>query len=463
MTNAATIVGLGISGFGAALLLGKKGWGVRVTEQDDSPEIKEKLQRLIKRGINIKFEIGRHTRDFIKGVNLVITSPGVANTSKPLMWAKELNIPIIDEIELGYRFCPARIVAVTGTNGKSTTTTLIGEILKKGGYNAVICGNIGHSFCEKSLGLKEDDIIVLEVSSFQLQRINEFRPYVSVFMNITQNHFDRHKDFKEYLNAKLNIFKNQRKTDWAVLNYDDKNLKGIDKNLRPNILYFGNSPTPKGAFIKDGAIYVDTNGRAQRLFYADELPLRGEHNLQNYMAAILVGLIFKVEPEVMRKVLKNFKGLGHRCEFITEIEGVRFVNDSKATTVDATMHAIRSLDGAIVLIAGGRDKGSDFTVLRGLIEERVKAIILIGEAKAKIKTQLLGTAPLYEARDLKEAVQIGFNVASKSDFVLLSPMCASFDMFKNFEERGNVFKKAIKLLKEGTLKKRCKIQQGIST
>jgi len=428
--------------------LSKKGWKVRVTEEKDSPRARERVSKLAKAGGEIVFEIGRHTRDYIKGADLLVTSPGARNDSRPLTWARELHIPIIDEIELGYRFCPARIVAVTGTNGKSTTTALIGEVLKAGGYDAVVCGNIGYSFCENVPGLKKDSVIVLEVSSFQLQRIDKFRPYVSLLLNITQNHLDRHKDFKEYLNAKLNIFKNQKKSDWAVLNYEDKNLKGVCKRIKPRILYFGNSKTSDGACLKDGAICVNTNRKSKTLFSPTGLPLKGEHNLKNYMAAILAGVIFKVEPDVIKQALENFKGLEHRFEYVDQIEGVSFIDDSKATTVDAAMYAIRSLKTPIILIAGGRDKGSDFTVLRNLIEQKVKAVVLIGEAKVKIKTQLLGAARIYEAKGLDNAVSLSFDLARKGDSVLLSPMCASFDMFKNFEERGDSFKTAIKTLKE---------------
>ena len=459
MKKIATVVGLGVSGFGAALLLNKKGWKVRVSEESESPEVKEKARILAQEGHRIVFEIGRHTRDYIEGSSLVVTSPGATDSSKPLVWARELNIPVIDEIELGYRFCPARIIAVTGTNGKSTTVTLIGEILRNGGCKTVVCGNIGQSFCEKVANISGEDIVVLEVSSFQLERTDTFRPYVSLFLNITQNHLDRHRNFNEYLKAKLNIFKNQKKTDWVILNYEDKNLKGLQKYIKPRILYFSNSSTLNGAHLKGEAIYIDTNAESKKLLSLNELPLKGEHNLKNYMAALLVARIFEIDTRIMKDTLRNFKGLEHRCEYVTQLGGVRFINDSKATTVDAAMHAIRSLEKGVVLIAGGKDKGSDFTVLRSLMEEKVKAIVLIGEAKKKIKTQLLGTAPIYEAKDLDGAVSLSFNLAKKDNSVLLSPMCASFDMFKNFEERGAIFKKAVSALQERLIKtEACKIR-----
>jgi len=416
----ATVVGLGISGAGAALLLNKKGWEVRVTEGADTREVRERAQGLRKLS-GVKIELGGHTRDFIAGSQLVVTSPGIRDNAAPLVWARESGIPVIDEIELGYRFCPCRIVAVTGTNGKSTTTTLIGEILRSAGLDAVVCGNIGLSFCEKVMHAKKNSVIVLEASSFQLQRTDKFRPYVSVFLNITQNHLDRHKNFREYLDAKLNIFKNQKRSDWAVLNYEDKHLKHINKHIGSRVLYFRDSPAP-------------------------DMLLKGGHNVRNALAATLVGNIFKIKPEIIKSALKEFRGLEHRCEYVAEVDGVKFINDSKATTVDAAIWAIRSFDKPVILIAGGRDKGSDFTVLKDTIEKKVKAIVLIGEARTKIRTQLLGSAPIREAQDLDSAVDFGFNLAGEGDIVLLSPMCASFDMFKNFEERGKHFKKAVMAL-----------------
>lgn len=449
MKKIATVVGLGISGYGAALLLSRKGFNVRITEGADTSQIREKADAL-RRERNIEIEIGNHTRGFVEGADLVVTSPGAKANAMPLIWARELGIRIVDEIELGYRFCPARIVAVTGTNGKSTTTTLIGEILKGAGYNAVVCGNIGYSFCQKVLTLKKSDIAVLEVSSFQLQRIDTFRPYVAVFLNITQNHLDRHKNFKEYLDAKLNIFKNQKSADWAIVNYEEKNLKGLPKHIASRRLYFGAGQKAPydGAYVHDGSIHVNMDGKSDIVFDASNLPLRGEHNLKNYMASILVGRIFKIGPEAIRDALKKFKGLVHRFEFAGEINGVTFINDSKATTVDAAMWAIRSAGRPVILIAGGRDKGSDFTVLRHMIEEKVRAVVLIGEARAKIKTQILGTAPIYEAADMDSAAALGFDLAKRGDCVLFSPMCASFDMFKNFEDRGDRFKHAVRVLEQ---------------
>jgi len=443
MRRTATVVGLGISGVGAALLLSQEGWKVRVTDEKDNAQTREGVRRLAGQGI--QFEIGRHTEDCIRGSRIVVTSPGVRDEAAPLVWARRLGIPVIDEIELGSRFCPSKIIALTGTNGKSTTVTLIGELLKDAGQRAVVCGNIGASLCEQVVRLSKKDIAVLELSSFQLQRIVKFRPYVSLFLNITQNHFDRHKDFREYLEAKLNIFKNQQPSDWAVVNYQQRYLC---RNVRARLLSFADEAAEDGAYCRGGVVYLARNGRRQAVLDTRELILQGEHNIKNAMAAILAASVFNVDTASMRNTLRRFRGLEHRFEFVDEIDGVAFINDSKATTVDAAMHAIRSVDKPVILIAGGRDKGSDFTPLRGLVDEKVKTLVLIGEARNKIRTQLMGAAPSYEAKNMEAAVAVSFDVAKKGDAVLLSPMCASFDMFKNFEERGEVFKKAVRQLKK---------------
>lgn len=450
MKKTATVVGLGISGYGAACLLLKKGWRVKVTEAAASPELREHAARLTKSDPAIQIEIGTHTRGFIKDADLVVTSPGVKDDAPPLQWARAQRIPVIDEIELGYRFCPERIIAVTGTNGKSTTTTLIGEILKQGGYDVVVCGNIGTSFCKELMNPRKKSIFVLEVSSFQLQRTVHFRPAVAVFLNITQNHFDRHKDFNEYLRAKRKIFENQKRSDWAILNYEDTRVRSLQRHSRSRILFFGNGSRACKTAIKDGVIAASITSRPKDILQADEMALKGEHNRSNAMAAILAGLIFKVRPEGMRRALKNFTGLTHRFEHVGRIDGVDFINDSKATTVDAAMYAIRSIQRPLTLIAGGRDKGSNFTVLRDLVRQRVRTLVLIGEARGKIRKQLAGTTSIREAPDLRSAVSLSFDLAHPGGVVLLSPMCASFDMFKNFEERGDFFKRHVQALGQAT-------------
>lgn len=420
-----TVVGLARSGMAAAFLLKSRGAEVYVTDCGDSGDLRKNAKLLRKKGIRV--EIGVHTRGFVKGKDLMVISPGVPENSPVFKWAAEERVPVIGEIELGYLCCEAPIVAVTGTNGKSTTATLIGAILKKAGRKAVVCGNIGNPFCGEISKARKDSIVVLEVSSFQLESIRKFRPYISVVLNISQNHFDRHPDLKSYINAKARVFGNQKKGDWAVLNHDDPLVRGLKTKTKARTIFFSRK-----------------KGIPEMVCRKEELKIKGEHNIENVLACLCVASIFGVKPEAIRKALLAFKGLEHRFEHVADIGGVEFINDSKGTTVLATMMALESCDKPVILIAGGRDKGSDFRRARRLIASKVKKLILIGEAKDKIRKHLNGAVPSIEAGSMEDAVGKAYSGADPGDCVLLSPMCASFDMFRNFEERGKIFKKAVK-------------------
>lgn len=420
-----TVVGLARSGMAAAFLLRKRGAEVYATDCGNSDDLRKNAKLVAKKGIRV--EIGTHTRGFVKRKDLVVISPGVPEDSPVLKWAAEEKIPVIGEVELGYLCCDAPIIAVTGTNGKSTTTTLIGEILKKAGRKAVVCGNIGNPFCGEISKVKKNSVVVLEVSSFQLESIKEFRPYVAVVLNISQNHFDRHPDLKSYIKAKARIFENQKRSDWAVLNYDDPLVRGLKAKTKSKTIFFSRK-----------------KGIPKMVCRKEELKIRGEHNIENVLACLCVASIFGVKPGVIRKALLAFKGLEHRFEHVADIGGIEFINDSKGTTVLATMMALESCDKPVILIAGGHDKGSDFRRARPVIASKVKVLILIGEAKDKIRKHLNGAVPSIEAGSMEDAVKKAYSSADSGDCVLLSPMCASFDMFRNFEERGKVFKQAVK-------------------
>jgi UDP-N-acetylmuramoylalanine--D-glutamate ligase len=420
-----TVVGLARSGMAAALLLKKKGAEVSATDRGDSGDLRKTARAL--RGKGIKVEIGAHTRGFVKGKDLIVISPGIPEGSPVLKWAAEEKIPVIGEIELGYICCEAPIVAVTGTNGKSTTTTLIGRILKKAGKHAVVCGNIGNPFCGEIPKVRKDSVVVLEVSSFQLESIRRFRPHVAVVLNISQNHFDRHPDLKSYINAKARIFENQGRNDWAVLNYDDPLVRGLKAKTKAKTVFFSRK-----------------RGIPEMVCRQEELKIKGGHNIENVLASLCAASIFGVKPAAAREALVAFKGLEHRFEHVAEIGGVEFINDSKGTTVLATVMALESCDKPVILIAGGHDKGSDFRKARPAVASKAKKLVLIGEAKDRIRRQLSGTVPVVEAGSLEEAVRKAYSEAYPGDCVLLSPMCASFDMFKNFEERGKAFKQAVK-------------------
>lgn len=429
-----TVIGLARSGMAAALLLNKKGAEVCVTDRGDSACLKRNAGSLRKKGIRV--ETGVHTRGSVKGRDLIVISPGVPEDSPILKWAAEEEVPVIGEIELGYLCCEAPIVAVTGTNGKSTTVSLIGRILKKSGKRAVVCGNIGNPFCGEISKVRKDSIVVLEVSSFQLESVKRFSPHVAVVLNVSQNHFDRHPDLKSYIKAKSRIFENQKRGDWAVLNYDDPTVRGLKIKTKAMTIFFSRK-----------------KGIPEMVCRQDELKIKGEHNIENVLASLCVASIFGVKARAAKAALTAFKGLEHRFEHVAEIGGVEFINDSKGTTVLATIMALESCDKPVILIAGGHDKGSDFRKAKPAVVSKVKKLVLIGEAKDKIRKHLNGAASVIEAGTMEDAVKRAYSEAEPGDCVLLSPMCASFDMFKNFEERGKAFKKAITVLAKNLKRK----------
>lgn len=440
-----TVIGLGKTGISSAIFLKDSGYSVRVSESARGADFKDSLALLKKYGI--RYETGGHTQDFIKESDFVITSPGVRLDSKAILWAMEENIRIISEIELAYKFCPAPIIAVTGTNGKSTVTTLIGKILTDAGKEAVVCGNIGIPFIEKIPSIKKEDIVVLEASSFQLMFIEDFKAHIAILLNISQNHLDWHKEMSGYINAKSNIFKNQTKDDFAILNFNCADLAAIRDSINSRLYYFSLKDKVRGAYIKDKKFFVSLNGISKEIDIGSRISIKGEHNMENILAALIAVTLCKVETDSIKKSIAHFKGLEHRFEHVALIDGVKYINDSKSTTVDSTLKAVNTCDGKVVLIAGGRDKGSDFTSLRCLSENKLKHLVLIGEAKEKIADALYGLIPITSCKSIDEAVLAAKSMSTKGDYVLLSPMCTSFDMFKNFEERGDIFKKAVLSIK----------------
>ena len=414
------VVGLARSGIEAARLLASRNDTVFVTEFKDDKAVQDAGDLLIAEG-TIKpenIELGGHTDNFIKKPDLMVVSPGVRPDALPIKLARARKIPIISELELAYTMCPAPIIAVTGTSGKTTTTTLIGEMLKAGGFDAIVCGNIGNPFSGEIKKIKKDSVVVLEVSSFQLEFIDKFKPKVSVILNISDNHLDRHKDMEEYITAKCRIFLNQSAEDVLLLNKNDELLSEIAGIIKgPRVEFFNE--------------YKDFGARHKIL---------NEDFLAAMSAASIMGVINEAK---MLKVLKNFKGIEHRLEHVANVSGVDFVNDSKATTISSVGWALKSLEENIVLIMGGRYKGGDFGLLKPLVKQKVDYIISIGEARPQIKSGLSGVKPIFEANSFSEAVSEGFKKAKKGGRVLLSPGCSSFDMFKNYEERGKIFKELV--------------------
>ena len=438
-----TVVGLGTSGLASALLLYDEEAIVSVTDSSKGEAVIENASLLQEKYIDT--EIGGHTESFLHGTELLVVSPGVTKDSLPVSYAVKNKIPVISELELGFYFCKGPITAVTGTNGKSTVVSLVGHILKAANKPVITCGNIGNAFTGEIKKITKDTCVVLEVSSFQLEWIKDFRPMISVILNMAEDHMDRYDSFENYAAAKSNIFKNQKDADVVILNYD--NLKSMG-NQRPDCktLYFSMREKVEGCYKDKEAVSLLIRNKAKKLFTLDGFNLKGSHNEENILAATLISLIMGVKPDVIEKAVRSFKSLSHRYETVREVGGVEFIDDSKATNIDSTYRAIESLNKKTVLIAGGKDKALPYEKIIPVLKKNVKAVVLIGEAKEKIKKAIAGTVPVVECNSMEEAVREGYNLAAKGESVLLSPMCSSFDMFKSYKDRGEAFRKTVERL-----------------
>lgn len=448
------VVGLGKSGVASALFLKLRGARVTVSDTKTEDELRAEIPVLLDHGITV--ETGEHGERTFHGQDLIVVSPGVSVGALPIVQARTSGEPIIGEIELAAQFLPGRIVAITGSNGKTTTTTLTGEILTAGGLPTLVGGNIGTPAISLVERAKPDHIIVLEVSSFQLETIQTFRPKMAVILNITPDHLDRHRTFAAYAGAKARIFENQQADDFAVLNADDPNCVALAEGIRAHICWFSRKKeVQQGASVQDGRIGFRDAGGKREIMLVSEIPLKGAHNLENVLAAICAGALMGVKPEHIRRAVQQFKAVEHRLEYVATIRGVDYYNDSKATNVDATIKALESFPANIHLILGGKDKGSDYTVLNDLLRERVKRVYTIGAAAEKIESHIKGAAEIVPAETLDDAVRRAAAVAQAGDVVLLAPACASFDQFDNYEHRGRVFKEVVHTLAEQARRANC--------
>jgi UDP-N-acetylmuramoylalanine--D-glutamate ligase len=466
-----TVMGLGRSGVGAANLLSALGAHVTVTDIKTERELEDFIPRL---NPSVKCVLGSHPEEIFDNTDMVVVSPGVPMDIQPLLIAQRKGIPIIGELELAYEITQGRvdILGITGTNGKSTTTALLDFMMKRGGARTILGGNIGQALTDelhrrirnkRKIGIQEDDVletvaadfIVAEISSFQLETIRKFRPKGAAIVNITPDHLDRYHSSEEYADAKARIFENQRENDFLVLNYDDPatmkiyhEKAGVMHTGFPRTFFFSRKEKVEGMYYKDGSVYVnfcesDSRFLDTKLIEAREIKIRGVHNLENAMAASAMALLAGCPEEAVVNSLRDFSGLEHRLEFVRELHGVQYFNDSKGTNVGAVIKSLESFVQPILLIAGGRDKAGDFAQLSRLVKERVKTLVLIGEASEKIKKALGDSTVTVLAKDLKDAIEISRNNAVNGDVVLLSPACASFDMFLDFEDRGRQFKKIV--------------------
>ena len=438
-----TVVGLAKSGGAATDWLLRIGCIVRVTEARQTPELEAAAEPLRRAGAVV--ELGIHSPDFVRGSQLVVVSPGVAASAPPIRWARHEGIPVVGELELGSWYCAGPIVAVTGSNGKSTVVTLVGQILKSAGKEVVVCGNIGQPICGVLSRIRPTTTVVLEVSSFQLETSLAFHPRIGCLLNVTGNHLDRHGSFSEYREAKARLFSFQPSSEWAVLNADDSQSLRLRAHGHAQRAFFSRKGKVVGACLLKDRLILNLPGMEEPVCGRQELYRRGIHHEENALAATCLTGLLGVSPTVIGSVLRSFPGLPHRQEVVATVGEVTFVNDSKATTVAAGTRAIEAMPGKGILIAGGRDKGSDFRVLRSF-RKKLRGAVLIGEDGPKIASCLKGAVPLQEARDLREAVHTAFGMARRGEWVLLSPMCASFDMFRDFEERGERFEEAVREL-----------------
>jgi UDP-N-acetylmuramoylalanine--D-glutamate ligase len=439
----ALVVGLGKSGVASALFLKAHGAKVTVSDTKSGDELRNEIPVLLDHGITV--ETGGHGDRTFRGQDLIVVSPGVPVDAPPLVQARALGEAVIGEIELAALFLPGPIVAITGSNGKTTTTTLTGEIMTAAGFPALVGGNIGTPAISLAERAKPETVIVLEVSSFQLETIQTFRPKVAVVLNVTPDHLDRHRTFEVYVEAKARMFENQQGSDFAVLNADDPTCVAMAARTRGQVFWFSRQKeVQQGAGVRDGNIVFRDGAGQRQILPVSEVPLKGAHNLENVLAAVCAGALMGCAPEKIQQAVRDFKAVEHRLEFVATLRGVDYYNDSKATNVDATIKALESFPANIHLILGGKDKGSDYTVLNDLLRQRVKRVYTIGAASAKIESQI--KAEVVHAETLENAIRKANADAQPGDVVLLAPACASFDQFKNYEHRGKVFKETVRTL-----------------
>jgi UDP-N-acetylmuramoylalanine--D-glutamate ligase len=441
------VVGLGKSGVASALFLKEHGARVTVSDTKSGDELRNEIPVLLDHGITV--ETGGHGDRTFRGQDLIVVSPGVPVDAPPLVQARAAGESVIGEIELAAQFLPGPIVAITGSNGKTTTTTLTGEIMTAGGFAALVGGNIGTPAISLADRAQPETVIVLEVSSFQLETIQTFQPKVAVVLNVTPDHLDRHRTLEVYVDAKARIFENQQASDFAVLNADDPICVTLAARTRAQVFWFSRQKEVQhGAWVRDGNIVFRDGSSQKEILQVPEIPLKGAHNLENVLAAACAGALMGCSPEKIRQAVRDFKAVEHRLEFVATIRGVGYYNDSKATNVDATIKALESFPANIHLILGGKDKGSDYTVLNDLLRQRVKRVYTIGAAAAKIESQIVsaknGGPEVVHAETLENAVRKASAVAQPGDVVLLAPACASFDQFKSYEHRGKVFKEIVR-------------------
>jgi UDP-N-acetylmuramoylalanine--D-glutamate ligase len=440
------VVGLARTGVATSVFCAARGARVTATDSRTEIEIGEAVSKLKDAGVRL--ELGMHHEKTFLDQDLIVPSPGVPADEAHLQAAREMGITIWSEIELAYRFMKGRLIGITGSNGKTTTTSLVEHILKTAGMQTILAGNIGTPLISCVDAMNEDSCTVVELSSFQLELIDTFRPNISVFLNLTPDHLDRHHTFEAYGAAKARIFENQTGEDAAILNADDAATTPYAPSL-PRVYWFSRKQrVAQGTYVRGEEIVFRRDGAEEVLLKLEDIPLAGAHNVENALAASAAARLAGAPASAIAKGVRSFAGVEHRLEFVAEIGGVRYYNDSKATNVDATLKALDAFPGRILVILGGKDKGSDYAPLQKPLREKAILALLIGAAAEKIEKQISGSVALDRAETLEHAVETASHAAQRGDVVLLAPACASFDQFQNYEHRGRVFKDLVRQLEK---------------
>ena len=450
----ALVVGAARSGVAAAEFLLDRGARVVLTDAQPREALRKRIEPLARRGAapgELALELGGHRVESFRSCDFVVLSPGVPASLPELDAARAEGIPILAEVELAYRHLRGKVLGITGSNGKTTTTTLVGEMLRGSGMRGFAAGNIGVPLISFAAASTDDDVYATELSSFQLETIDTFRPQVAALLNLTPDHLDRYPGFEAYAAAKRRIFMNQRPGDAAVLNADDRLASAGAAELGARPFFFSRlREVERGAFLRGGSLVFRGSEGETALFPEAAIRLKGAHNLENVLAASAVALLGGADAATLGETVRGFNGVEHRLEWVAEVDGVDYFNDSKATNVDATVKSLEAFPSGVHVILGGRDKGGDFTTLRGLVAARAKSAVVLGEAAGKIAEALRGATEIRAAGSLADAVALCRKAAAPGDVVLLAPACASFDMFDNYEHRGRVFKEVVQALRAPT-------------
>lgn len=438
------VAGMGKTGVATARFLGSKGSHVVVVDEKSPDSWDERFKSIA----NEKWlEVGAYKTGILSGADMIVPSPGIPPYNDILVAAVREKIPVISEIELAYRFLKKPLVAVTGTNGKTTTTSLLGEIFKKAGKKVFVGGNIGNPLIEYAGTVQEEDFVIAEISSFQLQWIEKFRPLVALLLNITCDHINYHGSFEEYRRIKAGIFSNQTESDFAVLNDEDPSMRVLESNIRAKMAKFSSAGVvPKGTYLKDDDIVFNMLDGSQELYPLSMIKIPGLHNVENVMAAVMAARFCGCSRDSIIDAVTDFRGLPHRIEYAGEKKGIKFFDDSKGTNVGSVVRALDTFSEPVILLLGGRDKDGDFDTLQPVLKKKAKKVVLFGEARDRIEYLIGNEMPSEKSKTLGDAIVSAYKNAKTGDVVLLSPGCASFDEFKNYKERGNFFKEVVRNL-----------------